>query len=250
MAIMMVKNQGNRKRHIHHVYEGARIDTMLTQAMDILAAAGVIYPEEYKDALVIKYKNHGISYPRILQRIGNPNIRKHFRYQEILQNPGDLLDYGCGTGDDIRALIHDGYPSDKITAYDINTRSIDLGFDLYLDKESINDLFVVSRKFPFVPQSFDIIYSGSVIHSLGDKNEIVKYITNAWTVLRSGGTFFGSTLGQDETHPGNPRQGLPLLFQQEFRDILSAAGFVQIKIIPEDQKYDEHLRLWFYSVKG
>ena len=245
----MVKDNASRTRHVHHVLEGASLETMVSQAMEILAAAGVVYPEGYKNVLVAKYKQQGISYPRILQRIGNPNIRKHFRYQEILQQPGDLLDYGCGTGDDLRALIHDGFPRDKITGYDINTHSIDLGFDLYLDQAIMNDLFIASRNFPFSPGSFDIIYSGSVIHALGDSKGIAKYITNAINVLRSQGIFFGSTLGHDEFHPGDPDHALTLLTQPKFHDMLIASGFVSIDIRPAEQEHDDHLRFWFYAEK-
>ena len=85
---------------------------------------------------------------------------------------GPFLDYGCGTGGDIRQLLRDGFPRAQITGFDLTWESINLGFDLYLDEEAIRDLFVVNDTFPFGKESFDTIYSGSVIHVIADEDEL------------------------------------------------------------------------------
>ena len=41
-----------------------------------------------------------------------------------------------------------------------------------------------------------MVYSASVFHVIADDSEFGTYLANAWSVLRPGGIFFGSTLGQ------------------------------------------------------
>ncbi len=240
-----------------HFPEGVTLESEFHRVMDILASTGVNYPPGYCEMLISKYKKQGLLYPHIFMRVGKPNIRKHGRYQEILEKRGSLLDYGCGTGDDIRTLVHDGYPREKIVGYDVNWSSINLGFDLYMDQDKWTERFVVSKKFPFQPSTFDIVYSGSVLHVLGTKRAIKIYVSNAYSVLKPTGTFFGSTLGFSKEHPrltgkrwkwrGWRLRRLKRLSQEALHKLLREAGFSDVEVSQESNS--DKLRLWFYAQK-
>ena len=247
-------------KHGPRHFEDTSLESEFNRVMDILASSGVDYPPDYKETLIRKYEKQGVKYPRILMRIGDPNICKHTHYQEILQLKGDYLDYGCGTGDDIRALVNDGYPPQKIVGYDVNWSSIDLGFDLYLDRDNLGIRFIASREFPFYSSTFDVVYSGSVLHVLGTKRAVKGYLSNACTVLNSGGIFFGSTLGFSKEHPrpcgAEMRQRrswlrrlwrlrLKLLSQEELHNLLRVTGFSEVEV-SQDETFR---RLWFYAKK-
>ena len=187
---------------------GKTLPEELSIAMKRIEAYGVVYPEGYYETLLEKYTREGVRYPHILMILGQPRINNHFFYSRAIKGTGRLLDYGCGTGDNVRQLLRDGFPRERITAFDINRASIDLGFDLYRDREDIGDLFTVSDTFPFGPAEFDMVYSASVFHVIADDREFGTYLANAWSVLRPGGIFFGSTLGRGRSRlPGHLMNG-------------------------------------------
>ena len=137
-------------------------------------------------------------------------MRKHPSYEEVLRRAGRLLDFGCGIGHDLRALVKDGYPPALIVGYDRDRDGIDLGFDLFQDGESLGIEVVVSTEFPFRPESFDIVHSSSVLQFLPDEKELHRYLSNAYEVLRPGGILFGSTV----VRVTEPRPGLPTLLER------------------------------------
>lgn len=237
------------------------LERELLRIMNLLASKGVNYPPGYGEMLIRKYKKEGVRYPRILMRMGDQNILKHKQFQNILQVKSDFLDYGCGTGDDIRALIKSGYPPQKIVAYDVNWNSINLGFDLYLDRDTLGIQFIVSRGFPFHPSTFDIVYSGSVIHVLHSKRAIKRYLLNAYLVLKPVGILFGSTLGFRIGEPTPHRaerlrrsgwlhrlrhKRVKLLSREELDTLLREVGFSDIQISYDDVNH----RLWFHARKA
>src|SRR5208283_4801341 len=91
---------------------GKTLPEELSLAMKRIEAYGVVYPMGYYQTLLDKYTREGVRYP------------------QVLKGPGKLLDYGCGTGDNVRQLLRNGFPRERITAFDINWASIELGFDL------------------------------------------------------------------------------------------------------------------------
>ncbi|MDD1778505.1 MAG: class I SAM-dependent methyltransferase [Candidatus Helarchaeota archaeon] len=240
--------------------EPFNLEKELLRIMNLLASTGVNYPAGYGELLIRKYKKDHVRYPRILMRMGEPNIRKHQQFQKILELKGAFLDYGCGTGDDIRALVKSGYPPQKIVGYDVNWSSINLGFDLYLDRDTLGIQLTVAKEFPFQPSTFDVVYSGSVIHVLRTKRIIKSYISNAYTVLKPAGILFGSTLGFRKGEPSpllaerRQRRGwlqrlrrkrVKPLSREELDTLLHEAGFSEIQV-----SYDEaNHRLWFYAQK-
>jgi len=213
---------------------GKTLPEELSIVMKRIEACGVVYPEGYYQALLEKYTREGVRYPHILMIIGQPRINNHFFYSRALKATGRLLDYGCGTGDNVRQLIRDGFPRKRITAFDINRASIDLGFDLYRDQEEICHLFTVSDTFPFGPAEFNLVYSASVFHVIANDQEFGNYLANAWSVVRPGGIFFGSTLGQagEEVARSPEEWGPPRLMTEEQLAVsLTGAGFTSHKIV-------------------
>jgi SAM-dependent methyltransferase len=212
-----------------------------------LRSQGIVYPDNYLDHLIGKYAKIQIRYPKIVQRIGQPNIRSHFAYSDILKYEGTLLDYGCGTGDDIRTLIKDGFPKKNITGYDIDWGNINIGFDFYLDEAEIKDIFVVSKEFPFEDSFFDIVYSGSILHVLSKIEIVQEYLKHAFTVLKNNGILFGSTLGKIDLSIRIRRPRVFLMKVSELTNLLRDTHFSKVKIHPITT--DQKTRLWFYAEK-
>ncbi|OPY37804.1 MAG: Methyltransferase domain protein [Methanoregula sp. PtaU1.Bin051] len=226
------------KRRMPH---GKSLPEELANAMRRLESLGIIYPEGYYDTIIQKYTHKTVPYPYIVMHIGDARIKRHFFYPDIFKKPGDFLDYGCGTGDAIRQLIRDGYPAERITGYDVNDASIRLGYDLFLDRDDMERRVVVSPAFPCLSEQYDIVYSGSVIHVIGDEREVAGYLGNAHRTLKPNGIFFGSTLGLPNEAPDRSNDGPPrLMRQQELAGSFAGTGFKKIRIVREERPELQH----------
>jgi SAM-dependent methyltransferase len=227
------------KTHAFKFPPGKTLETELSLAMRRIGNSGIIYPEGYYDRLVEKYSREKILYPFTLILAGNYRIHHHFFYSRLPKRTGRFLDYGCGTGDGVRKLIRDGFPREKISAFDLNWSGINLGFDLYLDRAEMSEVFTVSESFPFGDSEFDTVYSKFVIHCIGDDEELIRYLENAYRALRPGGVFFGSTIGMAESGGCIPPDTAiqRLTTRQQLTDVLAGAGFappaiVQSPVVP------------------
>ncbi|MDO8871693.1 MAG: class I SAM-dependent methyltransferase [Methanoregula sp.] len=216
--------------------DGKTLAEELHRAMKRIEGFGVRYPLGYYDTITQRYTLENVPYPYIVMQIGEARIRKHFLYSELFGKGGDLLDYGCGTGDAIRQLIRDGYPVSRITGFDVSDASLRIGYDLYLDRDEIEPLVSVAPSFPCPHERFDRVYSGSVIHVLGDERDFLEYLEKAHRTLRKGGVFFGSTLGLDDAAPGRGRDGPPrLMRKRELVESFEKTGFSEIQILQEER---------------
>ena len=237
------------KREMPH---GKTLTEELGNAMQRVGKLGVRYPEWYYHTLVKKYTLKTVPYPYIVMHIGDARIKKHFHYPDLFEKPGDLLDYGCGTGDAIRQLIRDGYPADRITGFDVNDASVLLGYDLYLDRHDMEKRILISASFPRLAERFDLVYSGSVIHVIRDEHEFLTYLGNACRALKAGGIFFGSTLGLDDGVVEREEHGPPRMMRRcELVESFEKAGFGNIRMVNEKRPELEHhrmsFRLWQFS---
>ena len=100
-----------------------------------------------------------------------------------LTSPGSsetMLDLGCCFGHDIRKLILDGAPASHLYGIDIDPAFIELGYDLFLDRESLKSTFTTADM--FLPPSkelisllgggVDIIYAASFFNLFNWEQEI------------------------------------------------------------------------------
>lgn len=103
----------------------------------------------------------------------SPTITLHACYPEIvqrLQNGQKLLDLGCGFAQDIRKLVYDGARAENLYGVDIHSKFIDLGYDLFKDRETLKSQFLIADIFD--PESMlktvhgeiDIVHAWAVFH--------------------------------------------------------------------------------------
>jgi len=221
--------------HIRRMWDGPTLKRELYSAMERAEAMGVRYPPGHKDMVAGRYSLDNVPYPYIIRQIGEARIRRHFLYMDLFRSMGMFLDYGCGTGDTIRQLIRDGYPADKIAGFDVNNASLHIGYDLYLDREEIEPLVIVSPSYSCPQGRFDRVYSGSVIHVLGREEDFIEYLEKAYRTLKPGGMFFGSTLGLDNTCATRPLHGPPRLMKRaELTEAILTAGFSNVRLETEE----------------
>jgi len=214
---------------------GMPLEKALSRAMERISASGVQYPDGWFDRLVRKYSRTGIAYPFALIMAGTPRLAGHFAYARALQQEGLFLDYGCGCGDSVRALIRAGVSRDRIRAYDPDPSVVGLGFDLYRDRAETCGLFTVSRQFPFRTREFGCVFSTLVLPCLGDDREFWEYLGNARAALRPGGIFFGTTMGHylpvESRHPQSRLERV--MTAARFAECLAQAGFTRVEIVGE-----------------
>jgi SAM-dependent methyltransferase len=103
-------------------------------------------------------------------------------YQEVLtriKNGGQFLDLGCCMGQDVRKLVHDGAPSENTYASDLKKNFWDSGYDMFLDKSTLQttfmeaDIFDADSQLKQVEGKMDIVNAASFFH-LFDWDDQVK----------------------------------------------------------------------------
>ncbi|KAI9812867.1 MAG: hypothetical protein M1827_004385 [Pycnora praestabilis] len=94
-------------------------------------------------------------------------------YPSIVQRVKDgqkLLDLGCCFAQDVRKLVSDGAPSENIYGADLRFDFIDLGYDLFVDRERLKtkffaaDIFDAESDLKEIDGEIDIAYTGSFFH--------------------------------------------------------------------------------------
>ncbi|MCJ1298531.1 hypothetical protein MMC08_001321 [Hypocenomyce scalaris] len=144
-------------RDIFEKYCGIPSDQVIPHIVQLRERAWDIWP--YPCIGRFNFLDLGISqstlYPHILRRVKDGQT---------------LLDLGCCFGQDIRKLVSDGAPAENLWGADLRAEFINLGYDLFLDKETLKTTFLTADIFD--PESalkqldgqIDIVYTGSFFH--------------------------------------------------------------------------------------
>ncbi|KAI1855077.1 hypothetical protein JX265_012265 [Neoarthrinium moseri] len=92
-------------------------------------------------------------YPCIgLYRFTNLTLITHSLYDRIVSrlmttDDATYLDVGCCFGQDMRQLVQDGVPSARLTGLDVAGPLMELGYEFFLDRETLQSRFVVTDVF-------------------------------------------------------------------------------------------------------
>lgn len=95
------------------------------------------------------------SYPAVLKR---------------LKNGATFLDIGCCFAQDIRKLVHDGAPADNLWGAELMPEFIELGYDLFNDRDNLGAHFLTANIFDKqsaleqLTNQIDIIHIGLFLH--------------------------------------------------------------------------------------
>lgn len=111
-----------------------------------------------------------------------------------------FLDLGCCFGQDIRKLVHDGAPPENILGADSERRFIELGYELFRDRDSLASRFYAASIFDddFLAEwrgRVDVIYVGAFLH-LFDFDSQVRVMAQLVRLLRKspGSLVFGRNI--------------------------------------------------------
>ncbi|KAI8965518.1 hypothetical protein F5Y11DRAFT_293717 [Daldinia sp. FL1419] len=154
-------------------------------------------------------------YPCIgLYRFINLTLLSHPLYDTILERlsapSATYLDVGCCFGQDLRQLVQDGIPSDRLIGLDVSQALMDLGYDLFLDRETIRSRFVIADVFKGAEQGpvwtdlekrgVDVMHCSAFLHlfTLEDQISAAK---NLARLMKQDGMIVGRQMGS--VKPGN-----------------------------------------------
>jgi len=111
-----------------------------------------------------------------------PYIAKSPAYSailRILKDGGTYLDIGCFIGADMRQLVFDGAPSDKMVGVDIVSH-MSVGYEMYRDRESFKAKFMeadilnsqASAELSALKGQIDIINVSAVLHQWDGRGQV------------------------------------------------------------------------------
>ncbi|KAI0894094.1 hypothetical protein F4806DRAFT_130460 [Annulohypoxylon nitens] len=148
-------------------------------------------------------------YPCIgLYRFANLTLLTHPLYDAIVKRlkaaGTTYLDIGCCFGQDLRQLVHDGVPSDRLIGLDIAGALMELGYDFFRDRETLKSTFVVADVFKGPDQGsvwtqlqergVDVMHCSAFFH-LFPLEEQVAAAKQLAGLIKKGGVIVGRQIG-------------------------------------------------------
>lgn len=116
-----------------------------------------------------------------------------------------LLDLGCGFGQELRTLVAAGVPTTNLYGLDVSSGFIELGFELFRDKATMQPRFIITDLLasPAIPlqlgSKIDFIFATSFFHLFGWEDQVtVSKRAVAMLKPKAGSMIFGHQLGQVE----------------------------------------------------
>jgi len=164
-------------------------------ARKLLVNYSGLAPEEVnKHVDAIREKAFKIySYPCIgMYRFLDLSIVQRKEYPEVVQRLKDgekILDLGCCFGQEIRQLVSDGVPSENCYGSDLRPEFIELGYELFKDREKLKatflpaDIFDDESPLTQIYSQMSIVYTGSFFH-LFDRNEQIDVAKRVVQLLK------------------------------------------------------------------
>ena len=164
-------------------------------------------------------------YPCIgLYRFLNLTLLTHPLYNSILKrlqsSEATYLDLGCCFGQDLRQLVQDGVPSQQLIGLDIEGSLMETGYDLFLDRATLQSRFVVADIFKgsaaqgavwtaLEKRGVDVLHCSAFFHlfTLAEQTSAAKNIAE---LVKKGGLIVGRQIGS--VKPGDVpaiREGNP-----------------------------------------
>lgn len=103
------------------------------------------------------------------------------QYPEIVKRLTDgekYLDLGCGLGQEMRRLIYDGVPSENLYGTDLRPEFLDMGYELFVDRETCHSTFIAADAFSENSElsqlngTISVIFAGAFFHLFGRKKQL------------------------------------------------------------------------------
>jgi hypothetical protein len=120
------------------------------------------------------------------------SISQSRQYKEILErmkNGDKYLDIGCCVGQDIRKLVFDGALSENTYGSDLQQPFMDIGYELFLDKDTLKTTFIAADVFDAdsnlkqLDGKVDVVHAASFFH-LFDWDEQMRASTRIAQLLK------------------------------------------------------------------
>ncbi|KAB8254848.1 hypothetical protein BDV32DRAFT_154839 [Aspergillus pseudonomiae] len=87
------------------------------------------------------------------------------RFVNTIKQGALFIDLGCGLGQDIRRLAHDGAPPENLVGLDLRKEAVELGYDLFMDGDTLKARFIVQDFLQDTPLLREMIGNIEIINS-------------------------------------------------------------------------------------
>jgi 2-polyprenyl-3-methyl-5-hydroxy-6-metoxy-1,4-benzoquinol methylase len=146
--------------------------------------------------------------------IGRPQ-REFVALEEAGEIRGDVLDVGCGTGENALFLAGRGH---KVWGVDFVPRAIELARQKARER-ALPVTFLVQDALALekIGRTFDTVIDSGLFHALSDP-ERTRFVRNLAAVVRPGGTYFMLALSELEPGDYGPRRVTQKEIRAAFED--------------------------------
>jgi SAM-dependent methyltransferase len=169
-------------------------------------------------------------------------------WQSDGQIRGDVLDIGCGFGDNAIFLAGHGH---RVTGVDISPTAVAQAHGRAqhagLTEDAVTFAVGDAADLTGYVEAFDTVIDSGMYHCLDDA-ERARYATAAYRAVRPGGRLLMCCF--TEAHSAGPRWRRPGVSEASLRDTLGGAGWVVDSLRPFDVPRDDGVVMAFWLVRA